>query len=57
MNARAIFVFVFTTVVMTILGLWLAWVRDTSRWHLFAIYCAALSFVIWKYWDYREPEA
>lgn len=53
---KGLFVFTVTTIIMTVLGLWLAWVKDTGRWHLFAIYCAVLGFVIWKFWDYREPD-
>jgi len=44
---------VFTTVVMAIIALWLAWVRDTERWDLLALYFVGLGFVIWKFWDYR----
>lgn len=51
---KGIFIFVVTTIIMTILGLWLAWVRDTGRWHLFAIYCAVMVVIIIKYWDYRD---
>lgn len=52
-RGERIFVFVFTTVVVAIIGLWLEWVRDTGRWELFALYFAGLGFVIWKFWDYR----
>lgn len=52
---KGLFIFVFTTVVMGVLGLWLAWVRDTQRWHLFAIFCAVLAVAIVKLWNYREP--
>ncbi len=51
---KGLFVFVFTSITMGILGLWLAWVRDTGRWYLFAIYMAVLGVVIWKLWDYRD---
>jgi len=54
-RGERIFVFVFTTVVMTVLGLWLAWVRDTERWHLLALFFVVLGIAIWKLWDYRPP--
>ena len=50
-----VFVFVFTTVIMAVLSSWLMWVRETERWWHFAGYCVVLAFVIWKFWDYREP--
>ena len=52
---RGLFIFVFTTVVMGILGLWLAWIRDTGRWELFAAYCLVMVFAIGRLWNYREP--
>jgi hypothetical protein len=54
-RGEQIFVFVFTTVIVTIVGLWLAWVRETGRWELFALFSFGLGFVIWKFWDYRPP--
>jgi bacteriorhodopsin len=50
-----IFVVTVTTVVMTVLGLWLQWVRETQRWDYFAIYCAVLVIIMWRLKDYREP--
>ncbi len=54
-RGERIFVFVVTTIVMAIIALWLAWVRDTGRWELFGLYVAGLGFVVWKFWDYRPP--
>lgn len=50
---RGVFVFVFTLVAMTILGSWLAWVRDTGRWHYLAVYFVGLSAILWKFRGYR----
>lgn len=50
-----IFVFLTTTLIMAVIGLWLAWVRDTERWWHFTGYCAVLGFLIWRFWDYRPP--
>lgn len=50
-----IFVFVATTIIMAVIGLWLAWVRDTERWDYLAAYFVVLGFLIWKLWDYRPP--
>lgn len=49
---KGLFIFVFTTVVMTVLASWLAWVRATDRTELLLLYFAGLGFVIWKYWDH-----
>ena len=54
---RTFFVTVGTLLVMTILGLWLAWVRETQRWDLLTLYFCVLGFLIWKLWDYREPDS
>lgn len=53
---RGLFVFAFTAIVMTVLGLWLAWVRDTERWELLALYFVVLGVVVWKFWGYRSPD-
>jgi uncharacterized membrane protein len=55
-RGERIFVFAFTTVAMMIIGLWLAWVRDTERWGLLALFFAVMAVVIWKLWDYRPPD-
>lgn len=39
---------------MAIIGLWLAWVCDTERWELMAIYAIATIAAMWKWWDYRD---
>jgi hypothetical protein len=46
-------VFAITTVIMAVIAVWLAWVMDTERWHLLALYLLVLSVIIWRYWDYR----
>lgn len=51
---KSIFVTVFTSTVMGIIGLWLAWVLDAERWDLFTIYCAGLALLIYIFWDYRD---
>ena len=53
---KGIFIFVVTTIIMTVLGLWLAWVRETGRWHLFWIYCSVMAVIIVKYWNYRDDD-
>jgi len=53
---KGLFIFVFTTVVMLAVGLFLTWAKDTERWYLFAGYFVVLSFIIGKFWDYRPPD-
>ena len=36
---------------MAIIGLWLAWARDTGRWELLTLYGVVLAILIWKLWD------
>lgn len=50
---KGLFVFVFTFVVMTIIGAFLFWVRETGRWEWFAVYCVVLAFIIGRTWNYR----
>ena len=50
-----VFVITTTTLTMTVLGLWLKWVRETELWDYFVIYCLIIGVLIWKYWDYRPP--
>lgn len=54
-RGERIFVFLFTTIVVVIVGIGLSWLRDTGRWELFALYFVVLGFVIWKFWDYCPP--
>jgi len=51
---RSLFIFVFTALVMGVLGLWLAWIRDTERWGYFAAYTFVLGFFIGKWLDHRD---
>lgn len=54
---RTLFVTTFTLVAMAMIGLWLTWVRETQRWDLLTLYFVVLGFVVWKLWDYREPDS
>lgn len=49
------FVFIFTTAAMSLLGLWLAWAVRTEHWDYLLVYFVCLAGLIWKLWDYREP--
>lgn len=51
-----VFVITVTTLTMTVLGLWLKWVRETERWDYFAVYCLILAVIIWRAWNYRLPD-
>ncbi len=51
---KGLFVFVFTSVSMTLLWIWQTWARETGRWEHQALFFAVLAFVIWKYWNYRD---
>jgi len=53
---KPVFIFVFTSVVLAILGVWMAWVRETERWWYLAGYYAVMFLVIWRLWNYRSPD-
>jgi len=53
---RPLFIVVATTLIMAVVGLFLAWVRSTERWFLFGLYCLAVGIIIWRFWDYRPPD-
>ena len=56
MNAERLFVLAVSTVVMTALGLWLAWIKDTERWLYFLVYIAGLGGILWRYRNYRPDD-
>lgn len=53
---RGLFIAVFTLVVVAAVASFLAWTRDTERWHLFGAYFVVLAIVIWRVWDWRPPD-
>lgn len=53
---KPVFIFIVTTLILSVFSAWLAWVHDAERWGLLAGAYVVLLFIVWRFWDYRPPD-
>ena len=53
---KPLFIFVFMTVGMSLLGVFIRFATAPGNWHWYAVFWIAMGVFIWKFWDYRPPD-